>query len=792
MFKHNLIISYRSFLRFKSTFLINLLGLATGLASAILIFLWVHDELTMDVFNELDSNRHVQVIHTYPTSGSYHTNTDGSTPNPLFASLPKAMPEIEYSFPVQADVSYKGVFSAEESSIRAKYQFIGKGYFNVFPLDFIHGDKHKVLSDKNEVIVSKKIALTLFQSTEKALGELVELKDAGFGGSYIITGVFDSSPNASAQFDVLFSYDLIREADLMQWYNSGTQTHLVLKPGVDLEEFNGKIKNFLKTIYPNWEDILYAQPFAEKYLYGKYEQGEPVEGRLIYVKLFSSIALFLLVIACINYMNFSTAKASGRIKEIGVKKVMGADRKSLIIQYFGESLLMSFIALIIALAIVAILLPQFNEITGKQLTFNVTKNVVGWVLGITTLTGLISGCYPALYLSGFKPVIAMKGRLKSDAKGLLFRKVLVIFQFAISVILIVSVIVIYKQVEFIQTSNLGYDKDHSITFPNEGKLEEDREAFFSEIRGTTGVVMASHMSGDLPGGIGYSQGYKWEGMGSEDKSLRFYQIRGGYDLIDLLGIKLKEGRHFSKDFSTDKDAYIFNEAAIKAMNLADPIGQKIGNFNPNANTKEVIGVVENFHFQSFQEEIRPFIFSLTEKSEKFIIKIQAGAEQETIERIRGIYQNFNEGYPFEYTFLDENYQALYASEQRITVLSRYFAGIAIIVSCLGLLSLTSFNTQQRFKEIAIRKVLGSNSLRIVRLLSSDYTKLVLLAILVALPVANYLLKNWLDGFAYRIDLAPIYFILGGGLVLFLAVTTILIQTAKIAHINVTESLRANE
>lgn len=791
MFKHNILISIRSFKRFKSTFFINLLGLASGLASAILIFLWVNDELNTDKFNEVDSHRHVQVIHTYPTSGTYHTNANGSTPNPLFEALAKEMPEVEYAFPVKAHANYKGVLSADDNHVRAKYQFIGKGYFNVFPGVYIHGDKHKALSDKSEIVISEKLAVSLFQSTEKAMGQLVEFKDEGYGGSYIVAGVFDPTSNASAQYDILFSYDLFREADYMQWYNGGTQAHLVLKEEVDLDQFNDKIKSFLKTIAPNWEDILYAQPHAEKYLYGKYENGLPVEGRIVYVKLFSIIALFVLAIACINYMNFSTAKASRRIKEIGVKKTMGARRQSLISQYFGESLFMAFLSLFMAVIIVAILLPQFNEITGKQLTFTLAPNVILSVLAITVFTGIVSGIYPALHLSGFKPVLALKGKLKGDATGLWVRKVLVIFQFAISVTLIVSVIVIYKQVEFIQTANLGYNKDHIITFPKEGKLKESSEAFIAEIKGTSGVLVASQMSGDLPGRVGFSQGYKWKGMDEDKKSLRFYQIRGGYDLIELLGITLKEGRDFSRDFPTDKDAYIFNEAAVRMTNLEDPVGEKIGNFNRNVNQKEVIGVVENFHFQSLQEEIRPFIFSLTERTEKFIVKIQAGTERETIDRIKKVYENFNDGYPFEYKFIDDNYQALYAPEERITALSKYFAGIAIAISCLGLLALTAFSTQRRFKEIAIRKVLGSSSLGIVQLLSRDFILLVLLAILIALPISYYVMRNWLDGFAYRIGLEPMYFIVAGALMVLVAWITIMIQTAKSAQINVSESLRAD-
>lgn len=788
MFKHNILISFRSFKRFKSTFLINLFGLATGLASALLIYLWVNDELNIDKFNEKDSDRHVQVIYSYPTSGTIFTEING-TPNPLFEALAKEMPEVEYAVPTIVDSYYKGVLSAGDNSARAHYQFIGKGYFNLFPGDFIHGNKHEILSDKGEVAISEKLALSLFQSTEKAMGQLVELKDEGYGGSYLVSGVFKSIPNSSTPSDILFSYELFRNDEMMKWYNGGTQAHLVLKEGVDLDQFNAKIKDYLKTVWENSNYILYAQSYSERYLYGQYENGLPLPGKIIYVRLFSIIAIFILAIACINYMNFSTANASRRIKEIGVKKAIGAGRKSLIHQYFGESIFMAFLALGLALVISYLLLPQFNEITGKQLTFDFSLDVISAVLAITLFTGLVSGIYPALHLSGFNAIVALKGKLKSNGSNIWIRKGLVVFQFAVSVILIASVFVIYKQVEFIQNKNLGYNKDHIITFPKEGKLQENFQPFLTAIKSISGVTHASQMSGNLPGSIGYSQGYKWEGMSDEDKNLRFYQIRGGYELIDLLGIELKEGRNFSKEFATDIDAIILNETALAMTQLQNPIGQKFGNLNPNAPTKEIIGVVNNFHFQSLQEEVKPFFFSISDRGQKFIVKLQTGKEAETLEAIATLYESLNEGYPFEYKFLDDDYQALYASEQRITVLSKYFAGIAIAISCLGLLALTAFSTQRRFKEIAIRKVLGSKSTQIVRMLSSEFLVLVLVGIVIAMPISYYLMRDWLDGFAYRIDLAPVYFILAGALMLLVAWLTIATQTAKSAKINVTESLR---
>lgn len=791
MFKHHLLISLRSFLRYKGTFLINLIGLSSGLAAVLFIYLWIHDEMHINRFTEPDSQRHVQVIHSYPTSGTMYTNEEGFTPNPLYSKLPELFPEIDYSFPVKNHSSYKGVLSANNQHQRVTYQFAGKGYFKVFPGNFIHGDKFSILEDKKVVAISRQMAFALFNSTEKAMGQLVELKDEAFGGSYIVAGVFNPT-NTSDQFDILFSYERFKDLDYMQWYNGGTQAHLVLKEGVDLEEFNAKIKHFMTRVYKNSKDLLYAQPYQDRYLHGKYAMGVPVGGRISYVKLFSVIAIFVLIIACINYMNFSTAKATRRIKEIGIKKTIGARRLNLVYQYFGESMLLALLSLLIALIMVFSFLPQFNYITGKTLSLFPNQQVVIAFLCITLVTGLISGIYPALHLSAFKPVEALKGKLQLNANGLLVRKSLVIFQFAISAILIVSVIVIYKQVEFIQTKNLGYEKDHIITFPKEGRLQADLEPFLTELRKIPGIEKASHMYGDLPGRISFSHGYKWEGMEEADKKLRFYRIKGGHDLVDLLGIKLKEGRKFSREYATDKDAIILNQTAVDMIGLDNPVGKKIGSFNPNFPDKEIIGVIENFHFQSLQEKVKPFFFSLSDMGNHFLIKVRAGEESQTIEKVKALYEQFNEGYPFEFRFLDDNYQAIYAAEKRITVLSRYFATIAIAISLLGLLALTSFSIEGRNKEIAIRKILGSNSSQLIKLLSRDFLLLVLTGILLAIPISYLLMRSWLDEFAYRIDLKPTYFIVGGVLMVLIAWITIFSQTVKSANINVSESLRTND
>ncbi|OEK05523.1 hypothetical protein BFP71_09615 [Roseivirga misakiensis] len=789
MFKHTLLLFFRNFKRYRSASLINLFGLSIGLASGLLIYLWVNHEISQGNFNEKDSDRHYQVLSSFVTGDGYETNTKGSTPNPLADAMNEEFPEVDYAIPVATNKFYRGTLAYGANKVDAMPQYIGSAYFNVFPLDFIAGDKSNALRNKNEIIISKKMALNLFASSQEALGKTVKFEnEKGFDGTHIVSGVFEKPSHHRAEFDILFSYELFRDQEeLMKWYNGGTQVHLVMTPGVDMDEFNEKIRSFLSTKTQSSLEILFAQRFADRYLYDQYADGRPVGGRIAYVRLFSLVAIFILFIACINYMNFSTAKADRRVKEIGLKKAIGAHRKNLILQHFGESILMSLLALAGALVLVFALLPKFNKVLNQEVTFELNPEIIFGFLTIALITGLISGIYPAIHLSGFKTVVALKGKLSSGFSSLWIRKGLVVFQFAISIILVVSVLVMYKQIEYIQTTDLGYDKDHIVTFPKDGKLKNDFDDFLTEVKKIPGVLKASHMRGVLPGRISYSQGYGWKGMDkSEDWRIRFYQIQGGYDLIELLGIKVIEGRTFSKDFATDKDALILNQAALDIIKYDRPIGEQ---FYANRRMHKIIGVVEDFHYQSLRESIAPFIFSLNDGGDNFLVKMQAGLEKETLENVQELYESFNPGHLFEFNFMDENYQAVYVSEKRINTLAKYFAIVAITISCLGLLALTSFSAQRRTKEIAIRKVLGSSGLGIIYLLSREFALLVLTSILVALPVGYYLMQNWLETFAYRISLKPVHFVLTSILMLVLAWLTVAIQTARSTSVNISESLR---
>ncbi len=787
MLKHNLLIIFRKFKRNKSSFFINLIGLSTGLACALLIYLWVNDELNVDKFHEKDSQLFQVMKNTKNAEGRILTFE--WTPGPLANALAEEMPEVEYAVPVQFSTK-EGILSVGDKHIKAKEQYVGKDHFNIFSYHLIQGYKNKVLTDKYAVVISEELAKKIFHTTENIIGKTVEWEKDKFSGTFFVSGIFERPPsNSTDQIELLFTFEFYKEkeAAVNTWQYNAPSTYVILKKGTNIDQFNKKIGNFLQEKTKVDYHSLFIRQYSDKYLYGKYENGVQAGGRIAYVRLFSIIALFILAIACINFMNLSTAKASRRMKEVGVKKAVGASRKALMVQYLGESLLITYLSLLIAIILVELLLPQFNEITGKHLALNFNVNLILSVLGITLFTGLISGSYPAIYLSGFNPATVLKGKLNTSISELWARKGLVIFQFTISVILIVSVFVVHKQIAFIQSKNLGFDKDNIICFKKEGKLEKGLETFLYEVKNIPGVLNASCHLPNLTANRTGTDWVSWEGKSPEDKVF-FKYLFAGYDFIETLGIEAKEGRSFSRKISTNDSKIIFNETAIKSMGLTNPVGKTI---NLWGERKQIIGVVKDFHFESLYEDIKPcfVLFMPNLDNMNIIVKIKTGMERATIARLQKFYKEFNLGLPFEFKFLDDDYQALYESEGRVAVLSRYFAGIAILVSCLGLFGLAAFTAQKRFKEIAIRKVLGSSGFGIVRLLSGDFTRLVIVSLLIALPVSYFIAKHWLDNFAYRIELELWYFISTALITLLIVWFTVGMQAVKAAMANPVESLR---
>ena len=796
MIRHNFLIAFRNFKRFKNAFFINLIGLSTGLTCVFLIYLWINDELKFDKFHTNDA-RLFQVMYNLPRADGLVTVE--STPGLLAAALAEEFPEVEEAAAVARPMTgedKKGIVSLGESKFKANERYVSKNYFNVFSYRLIEGNKDQALSDKYAVLLSEELALKLFKTTENIIGKSIAWERGRLSGQYTVSGVFEKPPAYStAQFDLLFSYELFFSAykRLRHWGNSDPSAYVVLKKGTDLAQFNDKIKNFIKAKYQalngdknlKYIGTLFLQKYSDKYLMGRYDNGKVAGGRIAYVRLFSIIAFFLLLIACINFMNLATAKATGRLKEVGVKKVIGASRKTLLSQYLGESMLIVFFSLLVALVLVSLLLPQFNLITGKQLSFNPDTRLILGVIIIVLFTGLVSGSYPALYLSSFKPVAILKGKINTSIGELWARKGLVVFQFMVSVMLIVSVLVVYKQIEFVNAKNLGYNKDNIISFAKEGELEEGLETFLSGVKKMPGVVAASSFGHDLTGDHGGVSGLEWEGK-KPDEQIRFGNLEVDFGLMELFGFEMKAGRTFSREFGSEESTIIFNEAAIEAMGLEDPIGKTVKFWGKE---RQIIGVAKNFHFESLYEQVAPCFFQCYPNLGNILIKIKAGMEKETIERIQQFYQEYNHGLPFEYKFLDEDYQALYASEKRVATLSQYFAGIAILISCLGLFGLATFTAERRLKEIDIRKILGSSVWGVIYLLSSDFAKMVITAIIVALPLSYIIARNWLNSFAYRIDLEWWFFVGAGLAAMIIALLTVGMQTFKAANINPVQCLR---
>lgn len=791
MLKNYIKIAWRNLLKDPQFTLLNLVGLSTGLACSLLIWLWVTDELNVDKYNKNDQ-RIYQVMANVKTEDGIRTMS--STPGLLGEALNGSIPEIGRSVSIlpASWFSSQGIITTGENKIKAAGEYVSNGYFDVFTLNYIQGNKEQLFAGTNSIAISRDLAIKIFGTTQEVVGKTINWDQWEFSGPFTISGIFEKTPpNATEQFDVLLNYDLVLEKRpyLLNWGNSDPNTYVLLKEDANISNVNSKITDLIQSKHTEKNKASFLVRYSDRYLYGKYENGIQSGGRITYVKLFSLIAVVILIIACINFMNLSTAKSSRRIKEVGIKKVSGASRIELVLQYLGESLLMTFLSLIFAFLLIFLMLPFFNHLAGKQLSLQFDLSLILSILGITILTGLISGSYPAFYLSGFSPAAVLKGKLKTAVAEVLIRKGLVIFQFALSVIFIATVLIVYRQINYIQSKDLGYDRDHLIHF--EIPLENDEAklnaaaSFVSELKSIPGVITAGSYSHNLTGDHGEIGGFQWPGK-EPGKDINFANLEVGSNFLETAGIKIIEGRSFSPGINAINEI-VFNQSAIKQMGLKDPIGKTVKFWDQ---TRTIVGIAKDFNFESLYATVKPAFFQVYPVMPNILVRIRAGMEKQTIERIRNSYMQFSPGMDFDYKFLDQDYQALYTSELRIGILSRYFAALAIIISCLGLFGLAAFTAQKRQKEIGIRKVIGATVSNIVLMLSGDFIKLIIASMLVAAPIAYYMIHKWLDAFAYRTDVPWWLFIVIGSLVLPIAFVTISFQAVKAALANPVNSLRA--
>ena len=782
MLKHQILLALRNFKKHKNSFLINLIGLSTGLTCSMLIYLWVNDEINVNKFHNKESQLYQVMEHQQYAD---EVMTTRSTPGLLAETLKTDIPEVEYAATTTWIESY--TLSIDDNNVKAEGYHVGVDYFNIFSFSLLHGDADLVLKDKSSIVISKSLALKLFNKVDDAVGKSVEYQH---DKTYIVSGVYEDMPhNSSIKAEFVLSFEAFKDDNewVTKWGNNAPSTYVILQEGSDSDHVSEKIADFVKEKNEQSNVTLFLKSYSELYLYGRYENGVQSGGRIEYVQLFSIIAIFILTIACINFMNLSTARASRRAKEVGIKKAVGANQGSLISQFLAESIITSVAASLFSLLIVWLFLPQFNEITDKEIALQLDWSLIAVFSGITLFTGIFAGSYPAFYLAAFNPVKVLKGVVRGSAGEIWARKGLVIFQFTLSIILIVAVVVVYQQIEFAQNKNLGYDKDNLIRFDINGRVEEHLETFTQELKKVPGVLNAASIGHDLIGRNNNTSGLKWEGKNPDDRIL-FEKFSVNYDLIETVGIEIAEGRTFSKEYSTDTTKIIFNEAAIEIMGLENPIGQVITLWEEY--TMEIIGVAKDFNFQSLHENINPAFFRLhPENTWNMMVKIAAGQEKETIERIQKFYNEFNPGFTLDFEFINKEYEHQYAAEQRVATLSKYFAGFAILISCLGLFGLATFTAQHRLKEIGVRKALGSSATSIVYLLTGEFTKLVGISILIALPLSYLIGHQWLTRFAYRIELNIWFFASAGLAALIIAWLTVSTQAIKAANSNPAECLK---
>lgn len=789
MLKNYLKIAWRNLIKNKAHTFINIAGLSVGLTCSLLILLWVQSELSVDAFHKNGARLYSIYERQY-----YDNKIHGqyNTPGLLAVELKKQIPEIEYA--TGNSYGSESTFQVGDKILKMSGTDVGDDYLKMFSFPILQGSAQTALNSPVSIAISRKMAVDFFGSPLAAIGKTIRYENKN---DFKVTAVFeDMSKNSSQKYDYLMNWYHFVDANgqVKDWGNNWPATVIMLRADANPILVEKKLTHFLDNLNKGQKKGTFTielgiQRFSDLYLHNNFVDGKIEGGRIGYVHLFTIVAIFILLIACINFMNLTTARSVKRAREIGVRKVVGAVRSVLIKQFIGESLLITSLAIIVSLVLLVLLLPVFNQVTRKEI--ELPFNQAGFWLklgGLTLITDLISGSYPALFLSSFNPVKVLKGTLKLDIGTTLFRKGLVIFQFTLSVILITATIVISRQMTYVQSANLGYDRENLIYLPMNGELIPKYGTFKDRILGMPGIQSVTRVSNTptiIENGTG---GIQWVGK-DPNVNIEFTQISVGYDFVKTMKLKVLAGRDYSKSFATDSVGYIINETALKRIGYKDPIGQPITQWGKPG---KIIGLIKDFHFNSMHEQIRPLIIRFGEQENygSLLIRTEPGKTKQALASLETLCRQINPAFPFTYTFSDQEYQKLYQNEQIVTKLSNAFAFLAIFISCLGLLGLAMFTAEQRVKEIGIRKVLGASVGSLFSLLSSEFLILVIIALGIALPVSWYAMNSWLQGFAYRTSLQWWMFGLSGMIIILIATVTVSFQAVKAALVNPIRSLRS--
>lgn len=789
MIGNNFTTALRSITKNKGFSFLNIAGLALGISSALLILLWVHDELSIDQFHT-NGNQLYQVYqrnyYDGKIEGAYHTQ------GLLAQELKKNIPEIEYASGMEYVTSpgTSSTFSVDDNFNKMMGFFVGDDFLTMFSYPVLHGDGQSALTTPNTIAISRKMAESFFGSTEDAVGKTIRFENKE---DLQVTAVFENLPvHSSQQFDFLMGWvDFVRlNAWVNNWGNTSPATFVQLRSDANSEQLESKIKDFIYNYRDRSESFrteLALQPYGERYLHSNFQNGYLTGGRIEYVRLFGWVAAFVLLIACINFMNLATARSAKRAKEIGLRKTIGASRFSLIRQFYLEASLLTACAFIVGLALAFCFLPVFNQFTGKTLTMPLS--MPGFWLSMLTLLiaiSVVAGSYPALLLSSMRPIQALKNNLRFGGT-ILLRKGLVVFQFTLSVLLILGMLVIYRQLNYIQTTHIGYDRENLVYIPLEGELVKNYQTFKTRAENSTEILSVSKMRNSPTVIEHHVNDIGWPGK-DPNLMVSFADAVVGYDFVETLKLQLKDGRDFSRAFGADSAAYLLNETAVERMGLSSAIGQTVEWGNRPG---KIIGVLRDFNFASFHQAIEPLIVRLDENWTwgTILVRTKAGSTMEAIANLERLCKELNPKTPFTYRFSDLEFSKLYKSEEIVGKLSYYFALFAILISCLGLFGLAAFTAEQRTKEIGIRKVLGASVSGVVSLLSKDFVKLVLVAIVIACPIAWWAMNNWLAGFAYQITMEWWMFAAAGLAAVIIALLTVSFQAVRAAVVNPVESLR---
>ena len=805
MFKNYFKIAWRNLVKNKIFSVINILGLAIGLGCFLLIALWVMDELSFDKFNK-KADRIFRINSDISFGGSDLRLPVAS--DMMGHVLKKDYPQVE---------QYARIYMNGGLLIKKDGQYITQQnifwadstLFDVFTLPALNGDTKTALNEPNSVVITESAAKKYFNSTE-VVGKILETNDNG-KTDYKITAVIKDIPhNSHLRGEMIFSMDNV-QYQWGQFTSHNFFTYIVLKEGVNYKDFERNFRQYTeKYVVPEAAKFMQISSMDEfekagnKLVYTlmplrkihfqtdrNFDITPP--GNIQYVYIFSAVALFILLIACINFMNLTTARSANRAREVGIRKVLGTERKNLMTQFLTESTLMVIISLFIAIGIAALILPLFNNVATKSMTIQslFSPLILPLLIALPFVVGLIAGSYPAFYLSSFKPILVLKGSFIGNKKGGL-RSALVVFQFAISIFLIIGTIIIYNQLHYIQNKNLGFSKDQVLIINNAYALENNTDAYKNEMLKQTGVASGT-ISGFLPINSSRNDNTLSSSPVLTSKTgLNIQTWAVDCDYIKTMGMHLLKGRNFSPELKTDSGAVILNETASKLFGFGNgPVGKKIYTFDDNRKlvALDVIGMIRDFNFASLRENIGPLLLNLKRHNGNISFKVNAASIPAILKAAEAKWKSMAPGMPFTYQFMDEGFDEMYRSEQRVGKIAMIFSILAVFIACLGLFGLATFIAEQRTKEIGIRKVLGANIRSIVQLLSKDFLKLVVIAFIIAVPVGWYFMHKWLQDFAYRIQIRWWVFLVAGLSAVMIAIITVSFQAIKAALTNPVQNLR---